>query len=687
MFFLKLSFLLLLIFSVYKSQAQKVVWANKLFEYTDIYQFENNFAELVLGPPTIYPLTSLDAKHDPYSEGYILNYAKSNKRNTITVGFSTPSIANQIIIGGIFNVGTIESISIIQKDNKEKIVYQLDKPDSKAKFRSFATFIPTSTVYGIKIIANHSKINEWNILKGIGLLNAPKLYAIEPDFIEDVTHPHVKEVVGGEINSEDCFEFSPKIAPDGKTLYFVKECKDEPDQDIFYSELDSSGKWSEAKNIGIPLNNKGHNFVASISPDGNTLVIGNRYNEDGTDAGEGVSISTKSDDGKWGKPQTLDIPNYKNSNEHANYYMGPNGDILLMALQDDKSFGDLDLYVSIYNKTYHKWSEAKNLGSDINTLFSEDYPYLANDNKTLYFSSKGLIGYGGHDIFVSRRLDDSWEKWSKPENLGPFINTKSDDKGFVMASQGDHAYFNSAPFDANLHHMDIFKVDLPKMLHQIPRILLSGTLYESEFNLPLRGTVTAKNEKDETVAFCASNPKSGKYVMSMEFGKTYKLQAESFAHFKITEKLAMTDTTMQLEQIKDFAFTSFLDSAKVLSFDNIFFEFKSAAIKEESYKGLDEIASLMKQQEGAKFRIEGHTDYVGSSEYNQKLSEKRAESIKNYLISKGLNRLRFEAKGYGKDKPVADNETEEGRAKNRRVEFVVIEKDALKKATSLKKKG
>lgn len=683
--FIKSLFILLIVSWSLFSNAQRVVWANKLFEYTENFQFENNFAELVLGAPAIYPSDGLDAKHDPYSEGYILNYAKGNKKNVITVGFSKPTLANQIIIGGIFNIGTIESIYIIGKDEKEKLVYKLDKPSSKPKFKSFATFIPSNTVYGVKIILNHAKVNEWNILKGIGVLNAPKLFEIKPDLIEDVSHPHVKEIVGGEINSDDCFEFAPKIAPDGKTLYFVKECKDEPDQDIWFSELDSTGKWSEAKNIGIPLNNKGHNFVASISPDGNTLVIGNKYNEDGSDGGEGVSISTRTEDGKWGKPQTIDIPNYKNTNEHANFYMGPKGDVLLMALQDENSVGDLDLYVSLYNKVYKKWSQPQNLGLDINTIFSEDYPYIANDGKTLYFSSKGLIGYGGHDIFMSQRLDDTWEKWSKPQNLGPFINSKADDKGFVMASQGDHAYFNSASFDADLHHMDIFKVDLPKMLHQIPRILVSGTLYEAEFKLPLRGTVTLKNEKDETVAFCASNPRTGKYVISLEFGKSYHVFAEAFAHFKIEEKLALLDSNVQLEMTKDFAFTSFLDSAKVLSFDNIFFEFKSANIREESYESMDKIVALMKQQLSAKFRIEGHTDAIGSREYNQKLSERRAESIKNYLVSKGLNRLRFETKGYGKDKPVADNSTDEGRSKNRRVEFIVTEKEAIKKIVKPRK--
>lgn len=680
----KAFFILLLSLSSLHVAGQKVTWANKLLEYTDKFQFENNFAELVLGPPTVYPGDVSDANHDPYSEGYILNYAVTNKKNIFTVAFQKPTIANQIIIGGIFNIGSIEAIYVVLKDNKEKLVYKLDKPASKPKFKSFATFIPSTTVYGVKIVINHTKINEWNIIKGIGLYNSSKLYEIAPDLIEDTTHHHTKEVIGENINSEDCYEFAPKIAPDGKTLYFVKECKDQPDQDIWFSEKDSVGQWSEAKNIGLPLNNRGHNFVASISPDGNMLIIGNKYNDDGTDAGEGVSISTKTEDGKWSMPKALDIPNYKNINEHANFFMGINSDVLLMALQDEKSFGDLDIYVSLYNKVTRKWSDPINLGADINTTFSEDYPYLANDGKTLYYSSKGLTGYGGHDIYVSERLDDSWTKWSKPKNLGPFINTKADDKGFVIASEGDHAYFNSASFNSDLHHMDIFRVDLPKMLRQTPRVLMSGKLYEAETQLPLRGTVTVKNEKDESVAYCASNPNTGKYVLSMEFGKSYKLIAESFAHFKINETIALTDTATGLELTKDFVFKSFLDSGKVLSLENVQFEYKKSLIREDSYNELNKMADILIQQKDTRIQIVGHTDNIGSEAYNQKLSEQRAESVKNYLISRGVNRLRLETKGMGETKPVAENDTELGRAKNRRVEFIVIDKDIAQKEKKMK---
>lgn len=661
-------------FAMFSASAQEVIWANKLIELTERFQFENNSSELVLGAPTIYPTKNFDEPHDPYSEGYIVHYEDTRKKNVFSVAFPKAVNAKQIIIGGIFNIGTISEIAVYLKDGKEKVVYKLDKPVSKTKFRSFATFIPFNTVYGVKITLDHSAINGWNIIKGIGASPSDKLYEISPILI-DTSHNHKKEIVGENINSSDCFEFSPKIAPDGKTLYFVKECENQTDQDIWYSEKDSSGKWSESKNIGVPLNNKGHNFVASVSPDGQTLIIGNRYKDDGTDGGDGVSISHKDDDGKWTMPKPLDIPNYENLNDHVNFYMNGDGNVLLMAIQDKKSYGDLDLYASIYNKTLKTWSEPINLGPNINTAFMEDYPYLANDGVTLYFSSKGQIGYGGLDIFMAKRLDDSWTKWSKPQNLGPFVNTKADDKGFTIAAEGDHAYFNSAPFNSDLHHMDIFKVDLPKILHQNPRILISGMCIDTKDNRGIRATINVKDDRGNIIAFCASNPRTGKYVMSVPFGKVYDISGEVMEYFKVTDKLILTDITMGIEVNKNFEFKPFMDTGMVYKMENILFEYKSSELLDESFHELDKIADMMKQQSKSKFEITGHTDNVGSAPFNLELSQARMNTVVKYLVQKGIKSNRLVGKGKGETEPIADNETEEGRSQNRRVEFKVLEKD------------
>ncbi|MDX2190626.1 MAG: OmpA family protein [Bacteroidota bacterium] len=659
-----------------KIYGQQPVWANKLLEFSEYFQFENNLAEYVLGPPKIYPGVSLDDPHDPYSEGYILHYVDEKIKNQFVVGFSKPMNAKQIIVGGIFNVGTIEEIYVVLKDKKEKLVYKETRNPSKVKFKSFATFIPYNTVYGVRIKINHRNINNWNIIKGIGILNSDKLYYIKPDVIEDTSHTHERVKVGEKINSSDCFEFSPKIAPDGKTLYFVKECEGQDDQDIWYTQKDSvTGEWQEAKNIGVPLNNKGHNFVASISPDGQTLLIGNKYNPDGTDGGDGVSISHRTEDGSWEIPKAVEIPGYKNTNDHANFYMNNDGNVILMAIQDEKSVGSLDLYASIYQRGIKQWSAPINLGSMINTAFQEDYPYLANDGKTLFFSSKGHIGYGGMDIFVSTRLDESWTNWSKPQNLGAFVNSKADDKGFMISSEGDHAYFNSAPFDTVSHHMDIYRVNLPKMLHQTPRILLSGYCTDQKTKEPLRATMSLRNELGELIVFGSSNPKTGYYLMSVEVGKKYELMGEAIEYFKIKEPLVLTGTGYGLEMKKNYAFMHFIDTGVVMKMENLLFAYNSGDILPESYASLNGVVDIMKQQKKATFEISGHTDNVGSHPYNQKLSEDRVASVVNYLTSKGIENFRIKSKAYGETMPIADNETEEGRTMNRRVEFKVLEKD------------
>ncbi|TAF74279.1 MAG: OmpA family protein [Bacteroidetes bacterium] len=677
----------LLLFLSQISNAQQVIWADQVLEYTDRFQLENNFTELVLGPASVYPNSDINDPHDPYTEGYIVHYEDTKRENVIKVGFSKPMNARQVIIGGIFNIGTIKSISIIDKNNTPKVVYTQTKEQSKTKFKSFSVMCTYSTIYGVKIVLDHSKINQWNLIKGIGITNAEKQFKIEPFLIEDTTHTHTKEVIGENINSKDCFEFSPKIAPDGKTMYFVKECENVPDQDIWYTEKDSLGKWKEAKNIGMPLNNKGHNFVASISPDGQTLIVGNRYTADGEEAGDGVSISHKKSDGTWGNPETLDIPEYANKNDHSNFYLNGDSDVLIMAIEDKNSIGELDLYVSKFDKMSKKWSAPLNLGNTINSIYAEDYPYLAIDGKTLYFSSKGQIGYGGHDIYMSTRLDDTWKNWSKPKNLGPFVNSKSDDKGFSIASEGDHAYFNSAGFNSDLHHMDIYRVDLPKILHQIPRILLKGVCTNAKTKEPVRATITIKENSEDAISFCTSNPKTGEYVMSVPYGKKYTVNGEALEFFKKQQLLDLTGKMEVLEMQLNIEFNAFMDTGVVVKMENLLFEYKVSKILESSYTSLDVIADMMKQQSKSIFEIAGHTDNVASDEFNQKLSLERAQAVVNYLISKGIESKRLKFKGYGKSMPIATNDTEVGRTQNRRVEFKVLEKNAFLAAPKTTKKN
>lgn len=678
-------------------QAQDITWANKLLEITEKYQFDNNRAEAVLGLPTVYPGRYEELKLDPYSEGYVLFPLETNRKNIIKVGFPKPVLAKQVVIGGIFNIGTIYSISIFTQEGKEKEIYRPDLRASKTKFNTFSAFFAQANVVAVRIVFDHTKISEWNLVKGIGLSNSDQAIELKPNILIPQDGFGKKEKVGENIISTDCYEFSPKVSPDGKTLYFVKECPNQPDQDIWYSELGVDGRWTEAKNIGAPLNNKGHNFVASISLDGRFLVLGNTYKTDGTEDSDGVSISYRKEDGTWDVPKAIKIPGYKNTNQNANFYMSADESVLLMAIQDERSQGDLDIYAATYNRFTQQWSASVNLGTTINTPFAEDYPFLAPDGKTLYFSSKGYLGYGGHDIYMSKRMDDTWTNWTKPVNLGPLVNSKTDDKGFTIAARGDQAYFNSVNFEIDsAHHMDIYKIDLPKILKQNPQILISGKVTDGTKNTGIRATIRAKNSAGELMAFCTSNPKNGKYVMSVPFGQVYDLRVDAINFFKNEEKLSLTDTMKGVELFKDFKMYPHLDSGQYITLNNILFEKNSAKLTANSMAVLDTLADRLLQQPDAKIEIGGHTDNLGELPAaqpsktgnsktkvkqpkpvlvdNKKLSLERAKSVGAYLIQKGVKESRISYMGYGASVPVADNKTEDGRAKNRRVVVTYLSK-------------
>lgn len=701
-----LAFALLLI--PFCIQGQDVVWANKLLEITERFQFENNGAEAILGVPSVYPGKIEEPKVDTYSEGYIIYQENTSKKNIIVVGFPSATLARQVIVGGIFNVGSIYSISVYTEDNREKEIYRPSAKASKNKFNTFSAFFSPIKITAVKISIDVSAIKEWNLLKGIGLSNSDQPIDLKPNTLAFSDGFKLKEKIGNKISDNpDCFQFNPKVSPDGKTLYFVKECKDETtNQEIWMSDLNQNGEWSKAKNPGYPLNNTGHNFVASISLDGRSLLLGNTYNDDGSEAGDGVSISHIKEDGSWETPKPLKIPGFNNKNNHANFYLSADESILLMAIQDEKSTGDLDLYFAKYNKYNQTWEAPVNIGTTINTPYAEDYPFLAVDGKTLYFSSKGYLGFGGHDIFMTKRLDETWTKWTKPVNLGPLVNSKTDDKGFLIAARGDQAYFNSISIDSDtVHHMDIYRIDLPRVLKQNPQVLLSGTITDFETNKPVRGTLRIKNKAGELISYCTSNPKNGKYTLSVPFGQKYNLRIDAINYFKLEEPLSILDSLAGIEQNRNFKLNAYLDSGQTIVIRNLLFEKNSTSLSTVTGSVLDSLAEKLLQQPDALIEIGGHTDNVGDAKKpaatatktntkgkigakkpaasvssapafkdNKTLSLERAQSVGAYLERKGISSRRIFYKGYGSEQPLAANTTPEGRALNRRVVIKYLSK-------------
>ena len=292
------------------------------------------------------------------------------------------------------------------------------------------------------------------------------------------------ENLGPNVNTE-AQENAPVLSPDGRTLYFQRtmpaaQSDQEFDLDIYYSTLRRDGTWSLAKPMPAPLNSTDWNGMNSALPDGNTLFIDYKYDEDGS-THNGFSITHRTATG-WSQPEAIVIQEYKNEAKYQNAYLCNDGRTLLLAIQPDEEREDRDLYVSFLQDD-GTFSKPMALGSTLNTTEEDASPFLAADGVTLYFSSEGHGGYGGRDIFMTRRLDDTWQKWSEPVNLGPTINTDGFDAYYTISAAGDYAYLASST--NSYGQADIFRIALPKAVKPKPVVLLSGKAFDAKTKQPI----------------------------------------------------------------------------------------------------------------------------------------------------------------------------------------------------------
>ncbi|MHA8053954.1 OmpA family protein [Aquirufa sp. OSTEICH-129A] len=523
------------------------------------------------------------------------------------------------------------------------------------------------------------------------------------------------ENLGSAINS-DYSELNPVMAPDGKTLFFGR--KNHPSnkygtagsetvagsQDIWYSER-IGDVWSTAKRMPDVLNRDQYNTILSISPDGQTILLKGAYVQ-GNYETRGFSISKKTLN-SWSIPEKLDIPNYeklsRGKNEYA--YLTMDGKALLLAFSEKKNSDRDDLYVSFLNDG--KWTEPKNLGKSINTDFSETTPFLAADGKTLYFSSDRPGGQGSQDIYMSKRLDNSWTNWRTPINLGGPINTEEYDAYYSLSAKGDYAYFLSSK--ASLGKKDIFRIaieaepevpapvkpvdskveDKPILAQQnvkgSPRsvsseqseavVLVSGRVLDPQTGkVPDETNISYEDLKTgKTIGIAKPDPKTGLYKLVLPYGVNYGItaKAKGFLPSSINIDLSkLRGRYLELDE-RDLVMAPIAKGSS-MTINNLFFETGKATLTPESDPELKRIVQVMQENASLQIEISGHTDNTGSDELNNKLSQDRADAVKNYLLNAGVKSDRIRTKGYGKTKPKADNTTDEGRQMNRRVEFAIL---------------
>ena len=488
------------------------------------------------------------------------------------------------------------------------------------------------------------------------------------------------ENLGININS-DLPELRPTISADGKLLFFI--CENHPantkyksirnSQDIWFSERDTSGNWTEAVHLGEPLNTYYFNAVFWISPDNNRILIRNAFDH-GNYAGNGISMCYLKNNGYWSKPHMLDIKNLAKYDRGAQNgaVMGNDGQTLLFYMTEERGGYINDLYVSFLEKD-GSWTEPKSLGKQINLKkYNETTPYLAPDGVTLYFSSDRPGGLGSNDIWMTRRLDSTWQKWSNPVNLGSPINTPDFDGYFTLDAGGEYAYMST---DLNSYgESDIVRIKLLEREKPDPVILVSGNVYNKKTQQPLSASLVYETLPEGTMAGNAvSSPVDGSFKIILPYDKNYSIRAQADKFFAISENLNLDSLIKEgYKEIHKDLYLVPIEIGSVVRLNNVFFDFDKWDLRPESYLELNRVVKLLSENPAIEIEMSAHTDSRGSDEYNITLSDNRARSVMDYIIAHGISTTRIISKGYGETKPVVPNDTDENRQLNRRVEFKIL---------------
>lgn len=676
----KLLFLALTLVCSFNAPSQVVQWASKVIEFSSELTPVQYSAQQILGKPNVLPA----AGQNPSA----WTPDKPKRKEFIKLGFETPTHIHQIAVGESHNPSGLFKIYIYEENGREHLVHTLNPQAIPLKGRMLNIFIPKTEykVNAIKLEFDGAALPDYFSIDAVAISDSNLPIAAVINIPEMMAKGLISDRLDNNVNSE-YNDLNAIISPDGKTLYFSR--KNHPGniggvndkEDIWYSSMDVNGKWTLAQNMGPKFNNEHPNFINainSVTPDGKAalMVLGNQYIDGGKKMLAGMSISNYVN-GEWTAPKPVKIENDYNYNEKSHYFLTNTRKALLMSIEREDSYGDRDIYVS-FAKNDSVWSEPLNLGKTINTATEDASPFLASDDKTLYYSSKGFSGYGGSDIYRSIRLDDTWTRWSEPENLGPEVNSKFDDLFFNIPSSSDYAYFSKGVAENNA---DIFRLKLPAFMLSNPVVVVKGKLIDAKTGKPIGSKVIFESLPDgKEVGTAQSDPITGEYEIQLPVGKMYGVRAEAKDHLSTSQNLDLRriaygpitqDMQLAPTGIAPIEVTPIEENATI-SLNNIFFDFDNASLKSESFPELNRIVTLMNERRTMQVEIAGHTDKLGPDDYNMKLSERRAKSVTNYLVEKGIAQERINTTFFGETKPIDTTNTKVGNSKNRRVEFKIV---------------
>lgn len=460
----------------------------------------------------------------------------------------------------------------------------------------------------------------------------------------------------------------PVISADGKTLYFARSrpaADGTPVFDIWKSTASNDGLFGESELVGGKLASRFGIAVTSIAPDNNTLYLVGKLRHN-TPPDERVFETRRTKDGV-SHPKPIRIRELNLRGEVTDYSFGPDQRTLVMAVDRAFSIGENDLYISFLDEAKNEWTRPLWLGDNVNSVENEMTPYLASDNKTLYFSSNRPGGYGELDVYRSVRKGDSWSSWTKPENIGTEINRRGRTSYFTIDAKGEYAYFVWRKDVQS--QTDIYRLRLPPNFSRAIRI--AGKVTDDN-GQPIEATIRYERLSDgKQLGLARTNPTNGEYQIVVPFNETYGLRAERNGYIPVSENISIDSTDKRDVITMDLMLVKIRENVAI-RLNNIFFATNKSELLTESASELERLRGLLVSQPNYRIAIDGHTDSTGTVSRNKGLSLARANAVKNYLTSHGINKERIETNGFADEKPLESNSSEEGRSRNRRVEFRIL---------------
>jgi len=672
----KLSIALLLIFVIVSYiPAQKIRWS---------YKVEGSIAGA--------------GKPNTFQEGYNENCAavideniegtipKKKAKSPEAINFYfMPFDAQQVVICENYNAGAIVRIDIVSlsKDEKSvsaKTIYKGEAAPVAGYRTTNYYFEFTKNVVCVNVYLDYKKIMGVNQIAGVGLTNFSEKYTPQINLSKDNMFEegvmYMNEDVDGNYDPS-----TPIISVDGKYIYFSHQ-DDKNDNQIYRGTLGADGRIAKVEQspFNLPIKKSSSSVLSSISQDNNVAYVNDMtmgkpivyktfLKRDIKGKSEWVREKLKINDFYTVSPYLFDCMSYD-----GKYYF------VNMERKDGENqyFGN-DLYVGTRNAA-GEYGNFVHMGYDINTIGDEIPCFLSADNKTFVFASSGHLGYGEKDLYITKRLDDTWQNWSQPINLGKVINTKADEKYFTIDSKGENAYFVRDKDDkstkADLYRVEFYKPKKEEPKKEVvkpdPIIVIHGKVLDKKTNKTLQAEIIYTNIlTGEVIGKATSNGETGEYTVALPAGKFYSYLGKADNYVAVSENIDAREITASTVIEKDLYMVP-IEVGQTFRLNNIFFDTAKSILRPESNGELNNVVRILNDNPKMEIAIAGHTDYIGSDEYNMKLSDDRANAVRTYLVSNGIAGSRITAKGYGESKPIADNNTEEGRQTNRRVEFTIV---------------